>query len=161
MSDCVRDPRAFAVTIIKRIGIPWWYTDYDDLISEGYIGYLAAQKSFTPGKSSFSHWAYLKMRGYILNYLIKKSPKDDLCIDDVRDAASPIFSDGAFHEIDLQRAIARLPPRSREVLQLHYWEGLNFREIGQRYGLAKSSVGSIHIGAIKKLRIELENAKDV
>ncbi len=156
MNNPVRSPRAFAVTIIKRIGVPWWYMDFDDLISEGYLGYMAAQRSYDPARCSFSHWAYLKMRGSILNYLIRKSPKEYLSIDDLRNKPyTPSPESAILESIELQRAMDKLTPRTQAILWLQYRDGLNHREIGRLYGLAKSSVSSIHVKALLVLRNEL------
>ena len=151
MNNDVRDPKAIAVTIIKRIGVPWWYMDYDDLISEGYLGYLAAQQSYDPDKCNFSSWAYLKMRGYIMNYLIRKSPKNHVDIDEIVNKLYTVDNDN----IDFHRAVKKLPSRTQKILWLQYYAGLNHREIGKILGLAKSSISSIHVKALKELRTEL------
>jgi RNA polymerase sigma factor (sigma-70 family) len=154
--DAVRSPRAFAITIITRMGVPPWHMDFDDLINEGYLGYMAAQKSYNPNRCSFSHWAYLKMRGYILNYFIRKSSKDHPNIDDLRNKPyTPNLESLILDSIDLQRAMSKLTPRTHEILWLQYRDGLNHREIGRVYGLAKSSVSSIHVKALWVLRREL------
>ncbi len=154
--DAVHSPRAFAITIITRMGVPPWHMDFDDLINEGYLGYMAAQRSYNPGKCSFSHWAYVKMRGYILNYLIRKSSRDHLNIDDlIRKPYTPSYESLILDSIDLQRAMSKLTPRTQEILWLQYRDGLNHREIGRVYGLAKSSVSSIHVKALRVLRREL------
>lgn len=49
-----------------------------------------------------------------------------------------------------------LTPRELEVLEMHNVEGLNFREIGDRYGLARERPRQIHEGALEKLRVFLE-----
>jgi RNA polymerase sigma factor (sigma-70 family) len=154
--DAVHSPRAFAITIITRMGVPPWHMDFDDLINEGYLGYMAAQRSYNPGKCSFSHWAYVKMRGSILNYLIRKSSRDYQSFDDlIRKPYTPSPESLILDSIDLQRAMDKLTPRTREILWLQYRDGLNHREIGRVYGLAKSSVSSIHVKALWALRREL------
>ena len=40
----------------------------------------------------------------------------------------------------LERAIAALPPRGREVLRLHKFEGLSYAEIAARLGISKNTV---------------------
>jgi len=156
MTDSVRSPRAFAITIIKRMGVSPWHMDFDDLISEGYLGYMAAQRSYDPGRCSFSHWAYIKMHGYILSYLIRKSSKDHPNFDDlIRKPYTPNPESLILDSIDLQRAMSKLTPRTREILWLQYRDGLNHREIGRVYELAKSSISSIHVKALRVLRREL------
>jgi len=52
-------------------------------------------------------------------------------------------------------ATARLPPRERELLRLHYEEGKMFREIGDRLGVSESRVSQLHTQAIQNLRTML------
>jgi len=40
----------------------------------------------------------------------------------------------------LQQAIAGLPPRGREVLTLHKFDGLSYSEIAERLGISKNTV---------------------
>ena len=40
----------------------------------------------------------------------------------------------------LKRAIDQLPPRGREVLTLHKFEGLSYAEIAERLGISKNTV---------------------
>ena len=52
-------------------------------------------------------------------------------------------------------ATARLSPRERELLRLHYEEGENFREIGFRFSVSESRVSQLHTQAIENLRAML------
>lgn len=52
----------------------------------------------------------------------------------------------------LGEAVAKLPPRLQEVLNLYYREELTLREIGQRLGVTESRVCQLHSEAVQKLR---------
>ncbi|MFA5152273.1 MAG: sigma factor-like helix-turn-helix DNA-binding protein, partial [Clostridia bacterium] len=81
---------------------------------------------------------------------------DHLNIDDlIRKPYTPSYESLILDSIDLQRAMSKLTPRTQEILWLQYRDGLNHREIGRVYGLAKSSVSSIHVKALRVLRREL------
>ena len=59
----------------------------------------------------------------------------------------------------LQRAIAELPPRSREVLLLHKYEGLSYAEIALRLGIARNTV-MVHLAnAMRSLRAAMRGAE--
>lgn len=58
--------------------------------------------------------------------------------------------------IDVQRALARLPPRSRALLWLAYVEGLGHSEIAEIVGVASTSVRVLLSRARKKLLRNLE-----
>lgn len=52
----------------------------------------------------------------------------------------------------LRRAIEDLPPRSREVLLLHKYEGLTYAEVALRLGIARNTV-MVHLAnAMRSLR---------
>jgi RNA polymerase sigma-70 factor (ECF subfamily) len=55
---------------------------------------------------------------------------------DANDVADSLFVDSAGADIDLERAIVRLPERARLVFLLHDVEGHKHREIAQMTGLA-------------------------
>jgi RNA polymerase sigma-70 factor (ECF subfamily) len=58
-------------------------------------------------------------------------------------------------EANLRRALESLPPRSREVLRLHFAESLNHEEIAQRLRVSRRVVKREMIRAYAMLRIEL------
>ncbi|HEV7256966.1 MAG TPA: RNA polymerase sigma factor [Bosea sp. (in: a-proteobacteria)] len=58
----------------------------------------------------------------------------------------------------LRRAIEDLPPRSREVLLLHKYEGLSYAEVALRLGIARNTV-MVHLAnAMRSLRAALRTA---
>ena len=52
----------------------------------------------------------------------------------------------------VNRALEALPARSRQILVLHYAEGLTLREIGELLGLCESRVCQIQIESVGRLR---------
>ena len=57
----------------------------------------------------------------------------------------------------LNAALVILSSRQQEVLQLYYHVGMTMKEIGGRLGLTESGVCRVHAGALRQLRMELEN----
>lgn len=149
--------RGLAISIIKNIGIPWWYMDFDDLISEGYLGYLSAVKSFNSQKGAgFTHWAYIKMRGNILSYLCRKSPQDYLELnDDCCYRFKNPQEETSLNIIDLKNEIKKLPQRTQEILWRYYWERMTIREIGTLYELSPTGVEAVLQRALRQLKTEL------
>ena len=55
----------------------------------------------------------------------------------------------------LERAIADLPERERQVLALYYYEELTMKEAGLILGLGESRVWLVHSMAVIRLRTRL------
>jgi RNA polymerase sigma-70 factor (ECF subfamily) len=53
----------------------------------------------------------------------------------------------------LHAALAELPPRCREVLILHKFEGLSYAEIAERLGIAKNTVMAHMVKAVSGLKV--------
>jgi RNA polymerase sigma-70 factor, ECF subfamily len=45
-------------------------------------------------------------------------------------------------EGEVRYLLATLPPQSRQLIDLHYWQDMSYRDIGQRLGLTESAVKS-------------------
>jgi len=57
----------------------------------------------------------------------------------------------------LNAALVLLSSRQQEVLRLYYHVGMTMKEIGSRLGLTESGVCRVHSGALRQLRMVLEN----
>lgn len=56
----------------------------------------------------------------------------------------------------LLSAVATLPPKKREVLRLHYYEGLTKSEIAKQQGVSVGQVGSLIRSALQDLKEALK-----
>ncbi|SMO56506.1 RNA polymerase, sigma 28 subunit, SigD/FliA/WhiG [Balnearium lithotrophicum] len=64
--------KKIAGSIYRRI--PEGIIDFDELVNTGVIGLIKAVENYNEKKSSFSTYAYIKIRGEILDYLRKLDP---------------------------------------------------------------------------------------
>ena len=60
----------------------------------------------------------------------------------------------------LRQSLALLSERRRKVIELHYFEALGTRQIGERMGLAEGAVCADLFHARKTLRAALETSKN-
>ena len=67
---------------------------------------------------------------------------------------------GAEDNAAVHRALSRLSPRQREVLQLVHFEGLKVGEAARRMGKTANATAVLHHEALVKLRTLLKNRKD-
>jgi RNA polymerase sigma factor for flagellar operon FliA len=56
----------------------------------------------------------------------------------------------------LEKAMAKLPPRKRQVLALYYFKGLTMKETGNRMGVCESRVSQIHSSAVASLKARMK-----
>ena len=56
----------------------------------------------------------------------------------------------------LEKAMAKLPPRKRQVLDLYYFKGLTMKETGTRMGVCESRVSQIHSSAVASLKARMK-----
>lgn len=54
----------------------------------------------------------------------------------------------------LAAQIAALPPRQREVVQLHYFAGSSLRTVGRRLAISPQRASQLHLSAIARLKRE-------
>jgi RNA polymerase sigma factor for flagellar operon FliA len=78
-----------------------------------------------------------------------------------RNATSPVEALSREEDVRILRdAIARLPEKERTVMALHYYEGLNQRQIAEVMHVTDSRVSQIRHQALKRLRSRLAPAGD-
>lgn len=53
---------------------------------------------------------------------------------------------------DLRAALQRLPPRLRDVIELHYFGELSLHQIGERMRISPQRASQLHLAALKKLQ---------
>lgn len=66
------------------------------------------------------------------------------------------FAEGVHMRLDVETALASLPPRDREIVTLHLGAGLRFREIAEILGMPLGTVLWRHSRAISALRERLD-----
>ena len=77
------------------------------------------------------------------------------------DAASPLDDVVARRENEaLHRAVAALPEREREIIQMRYFQGLPSKAIAQAMGLSEARISQLHARATSRLRELLAESGD-
>jgi RNA polymerase sigma-70 factor, ECF subfamily len=84
-------------------------------------------------------------------------PLDDALLEVVASTEQPVVSPE--ERLALDTAITQLPTDQREVLHLHAFEGLTFREIAAATGEPLNTIASRYRYALDKLRTTLTEAK--
>ncbi len=110
----------------------------EDLTQDAFVRAWQKLAGFR-GESAFSTWLYRLAVNVALMDLRSRNadPVSMMDEDDIPDRGETPFC--AAEREELERAIAKLPPRARAVLVLHDIEGWRHEEIGTELGMAVGS----------------------
>lgn len=108
------------------------------------------QETFDPSRGSLRTWLLV-----LVADRCRKQQRVLRRTGELVDAAAPVAYDGDL-AVDLQRAVASLPPRQRLAVELFYVTGLSVAECGQVMGCAAGTVKSTLSDARARLRPLLE-----
>ena len=114
-------------------------------------------------RGAFGAWLFRIARNVVAGYYRKQRP--GVPLESVPDlpAAGPSPPEVVMHREEVARlreAIATLPEREQEIIQLRFGGGLGNKEIAQVMGLQAGHVGVIVYRALRKLRAVLEDGSD-
>jgi RNA polymerase sigma-70 factor, ECF subfamily len=131
--------------------------DADERLQEIFLQVYRRIDSFR-GESSLGTWLYRLATNHCLDYLRSKQGRQQHATDAIEDleAFEPVANgswrpDAALDRLDLERAIAQLPPSYRAAFVLHDVEGFDHGEVGRHLGIAEGTSKSL----LHKARIRL------
>jgi len=130
----------------------------EDLVAESF--YKALSK-LTKEITHFKFWLLRVIKTTYLDYL-RKSRRNvalqDNIIDETEDIASKLIRNEQYAE--LYKAIDKLDDYYREIITLHYFQDLKFKEIGEILDKTEAQIKSAAYEARQKLKRMLEEDKD-
>lgn len=110
----------------------------EELTQDAFVRAWQALPQFRH-ESAFGTWLYRLAINTALMHLRTRAGGEDRETDDAALAFVPSRGSQTELGMDLERAVARLPPRARAVLVLHDVEGWKHQEIAQELGMAVGS----------------------
>lgn len=128
-----------------------------DLVQETFIRLYEKINYFRPGEN-FQGWLMQIARNLCIDFLRKERTRKkdrldeldtELAIVDNPDNDPARFNPGPM----IQKAVAKLPPRQKDVFILHHFEELKYEEIARRLNISVGTVKSLHFKAIRKLKL--------
>ncbi|WP_370323982.1 RNA polymerase sigma factor [Euzebya sp.] len=117
--------------------------DAEDATQEAFVALYRGASSFQ-GTARFSTWMYRVATNTchdLRRRRVRRPQSAGVDVDQVG-ATSVDEIGGAELDIDLDRALARLRPEHREVIELHVLRGVPYAEIAERTGVAMGTVKS-------------------
>jgi RNA polymerase sigma-70 factor (ECF subfamily) len=125
-----------------------------DLLQEIFLQAYRKMATFK-GESAIGTWLYRLALNHCLDFVRSKQAKMGK-VTETLDAEGSIEPAGRVESpiarIDLERALAKLPPGCREVFVLHDVEGFDHKEVGEMLGIAEGTSKSQIFRARMKLR---------
>jgi RNA polymerase sigma factor (sigma-70 family) len=110
----------------------------EDLVQESFVKAWHGLPDFRR-ESAFGTWLHRIATNVALSALRRRSMLLEDASSDVEAPAPFETANAVSEQLDLERAIACLPPRARAVLVLHDIEGLQHAEIGERMNIAEGT----------------------
>lgn len=126
--------------------------DAEDLASEVFLKAFKKLESFDESKASFSTWIYTVARNTVIDYY--RTRKDSTELDEnltVSEYADTSLLKNETLEI-LADALESLDERSRNIVILHYYNGLTLKSISDAIGISYSHTKLLHNKALTELK---------
>lgn len=133
-------------------------SDADDLVQQTFLQVHRARRDFRPG-SRLRPWLLTIALNLARQYFRRRGRRPEASLPD-DGPGEPIASagsdpEGAVRDAQLRRALDALPDAQREVIVLHWFEGLSFREIAAVVGASQPAVKVRAHRGYEKLRAAL------
>lgn len=125
----------------------------EDLVQDFFIRLWERERRTFLQPQTFRSFLYTSVRNLALDRIEKKDP--------LRNASQLHTLDRTWEEYDMledellnriKGEIEKLPARSREIIQCVYLEGMPYKETAQKLGISVSTVNTLLVHALKKIR---------
>lgn len=133
----------------------------EDCAQESFIKAWKNLSSYDT-RRGFRQWMFTIARNTTTDHLRRKKAlyfsdlsRQDLPFDETVADDGPLPEDlisGLEDKAAAKRLLESLPPESREIVVLHYYEDMTFEEIGSITGRPMNTVKSIHRRAVMRMR---------
>ena len=135
--------------------------DAEDLVQDIFLQVYRRLDSYR-GEAALGTWLHRLAVNACLDFLRSKQGRRQRLTDTAEDldaipapATGPWRADAELDRMDLERAVAQLPPSYRRAFMLHDVEGLEHHEIGEALGIAEGTSKSLLFKARTRLRVIL------
>lgn len=132
--------------------------DAEDVVQEAWIRATAGMRRFR-GDSSFGTWLTAIGLNAARDHLRRRGRWGPM--EDVAETEIPVPAAPHGQRLDLERAIALLPPGCRTVLVLHDVEGFTHEEIAKQLGIAVGTSKSQLFAARRAARTLLAGTREM
>lgn len=130
------------------------HDDTDDVLQNTFIKIYKNISTFK-GESQLYSWMYRIATNEAITFLNQKAKKLKLDSEELQEKIidnleSDVYFEGDEIQLQLQKAIARLPEKQQQVFNMKYFQELKYREISEILGTTEGALkASYHIAAKK------------
>ena len=137
----------WGATFLEHIG------QAEDLVQDFFIKLWESGLAETLRPASLKSYLFTSVRNLALNAIEKKDP--------LKHASNIAYFERPWEEYDdfeeeivklVQEEIRKLPERTREVVTCVYLKGMRYKEVAQALNISVSTVNTLIVHALKKLR---------
>ncbi len=148
-STCYQSSLSLALKLVGNL------EDASDVIQESYMRACKGFENFR-GESSFETWFHRIVLNTANSFRVVRSKRSVREVQELAedgDDQSNFDDDGSFTAtvIDIERAIAKLPPRFKSVVILRDYYGLSHREIAEKLSITETTAKVWLFRARKKI----------
>jgi RNA polymerase sigma-70 factor, ECF subfamily len=133
--------------VLRMVGNP---ADADDLLQDIFLSAHRKLESFR-GDSALGTWLYRLATNQCLDFLRSRAARTGQVTDSLDDephlfdGGSRTIAEQTVAKMDLERAVAQLPPGCRAAFLLHDVQGLEHGEVAEALGIAEgTSKSQVH-----------------
>lgn len=135
----------------------------DDVLQNTFLRVYKSLPNFQQ-KSTLSTWMFRIAYNESLRFLDQNKHKYYDAVEEIQqkyldNLVADSFFEGEEVQLKLQRVLADLPERDRQVFQMKYYDDLKFREIAEITGLAEGTLKSSYyksVGFIENKMLDVE-----
>lgn len=135
--------------------------DAEDLIATVFHRFLQNLARFDPARGCVTAWLVTMARHALIDHLRRQRPQADIApLAELLAGPSPDPLQGLIRTEEADRVrtlVARQPAQTRELLALHYGQGLRIREIAAMLDLSEAAVKQRLHRARQSLREQLQD----
>jgi len=135
-------------------------TDAEDLTQGTFERALRGWSGYDPSRGALRTWLLAIARNLLVDHYRRDRSRSVESLDESDLDAWEGSEDRGISDLgiapDLERALARLGERERELIALYFGGGLNGREVAKLTGLTVANVHQILSRSLRRLRAELE-----
>jgi RNA polymerase sigma-70 factor (ECF subfamily) len=128
-------------------------TQAEDLVQEFFVKLWERRGGGQLQATTLKSYIFTSVKNLALNILEKKDPLKHAQALTRLDRASPEYDDLTEQMLkEVESEIEQLPVRSKEIIKAVYIEGLRYKEVAERYAISVSTVKTLLVKTLKKLR---------